>query len=105
MHPSAIQTNFKHNYNPLNNFLPVTTNEPTDEQNIRGNIYTDTFKPNYPLINRHDFRNDWKRESEEGVYGENEFFRRERILQELVDKKVAEIEELGKLKEEELTQV
>lgn len=54
---------------------------------------------------RHDFRNGWKKESEEGVYGENEFFRREKILQELVDKKVSEIEELGKAKEEELTQI
>lgn len=54
---------------------------------------------------RHDFRNGWKKESEEGVFGEDEFFRRERILQELVDKKVVEIEELGKAKEEELTQI
>ncbi len=54
---------------------------------------------------RHDFRNGWKKESDEGVFGEDEFFRREKILQELVDKKVAEIEELGKLKEEELTQI
>lgn len=54
---------------------------------------------------RHDFRNGWKKESEEGAIGENEFFRREKILQELVDKKVAELEGLGKLKEEELTQI
>lgn len=54
---------------------------------------------------RHDFRNGWKKESDEGKFGEDEFFRRERILQELVDKKVAEIEETGKLKEEELTQI
>lgn len=54
---------------------------------------------------RHDFRNEWKKQSDDGQFGEDEFFRRERILQELVDKKVAEIEELGKLKEEELTQI
>ncbi len=54
---------------------------------------------------RHDFRNDWKKESEDGTFGEDEFFRREKILQELVDKKVAEVEQLGKLKEEELIQI
>lgn len=54
---------------------------------------------------RHDFRNGWKKESDEGKFGEDEFFRRERILQELVDKKVAEVEESAKAKEEELTQI
>lgn len=54
---------------------------------------------------RHDFRNGWKKESEEGKFGEDEFFRREKILQELVDKKVAEIEQLGKAKEEELKEI
>ena len=46
-----------------------------------------------------------KKAQEEGQFGEDEFFRREKILQELVDKKVAEVEQLGKLKEEELTQI
>jgi ribosome recycling factor len=54
---------------------------------------------------RHDFRNNWKKESEEGAFGEDEFFRREKILQELIDKKVAEVEQLGKAKEEELIQI
>lgn len=54
---------------------------------------------------RHDFRNGWKKESDEGQFGEDEFFRREKILQELVDKKILEIEHLGKAKEEELTQI
>ncbi|MCR4305838.1 MAG: ribosome recycling factor [Candidatus Daviesbacteria bacterium] len=54
---------------------------------------------------RHDFRNGWKKESEDGAFGEDEFFRREKILQELVDKKVAELEALGKAKEEELVQI
>lgn len=54
---------------------------------------------------RHDFRNGWKKESEEGKFGEDEFFRREKILQELIDKKIAEIEQIGKAKEEELTQI
>ncbi|MBU1031923.1 ribosome recycling factor [Patescibacteria group bacterium] len=54
---------------------------------------------------RHDFRNEWKKDQEESVFGEDEFFRREKILQELVDKKILEIENLGKAKEEELTQI
>lgn len=54
---------------------------------------------------RQDFRNDWKSQSENGKFGEDEFFRREKILQELIDKKMIEIEQLGKTKEEELTQI
>lgn len=54
---------------------------------------------------RQDFRNEWKKQSDEGQFGEDEFFRREKILQELIDKKIAEIESLGKLKQEELTQI
>lgn len=54
---------------------------------------------------RHDFRNTWKEKQETGEFGEDEFFRRERLLQELVDKKILEAETLGKAKEEELTQI
>lgn len=54
---------------------------------------------------RQDFRNNWKKSSEDGEFGEDEFFRREKILQELVDKKVAELEALGKAKEAELVQI
>lgn len=54
---------------------------------------------------RHDFRNAWKDAQEKGEFGEDEFFRRERLLQELVDKKILEVENLGKAKEEELTQI
>lgn len=54
---------------------------------------------------RHDFRNEWKKVSDTGEFGEDEFFRREKLLQELVDKKIAEIESLGKAKEGELTQI
>lgn len=54
---------------------------------------------------RHDFRNGWKKASDEGQFGEDEFFRREKILQELVDKKILEVEQLGKAKEEELIQI
>ncbi len=54
---------------------------------------------------RQDFRNEWKKESDSGKFGEDEFFRREKILQELVDKKIAEVEALSKAKEQELTEI
>ena len=54
---------------------------------------------------RQDFRNEWKKESDSGQFGEDEFFRREKLLQEQVDKKMAEIDDLGKAKEEELVQI
>lgn len=54
---------------------------------------------------RQDFRNEWKGEQEDGKYGEDEFFRREKLLQELVDKKMIEVDDLGKAKAEELTQI
>ncbi|MBI2020807.1 ribosome recycling factor [Candidatus Daviesbacteria bacterium] len=54
---------------------------------------------------RQEFRNLWKQSQESGEIGEDEFFRREKLLQELVDKKMAEVENLGKAKEDELTQI
>lgn len=54
---------------------------------------------------RQDFRSEWKKQSDEGKFGEDEFFRREKILQELIDKKILEIDSLGKTKTAELTQI
>ena len=54
---------------------------------------------------RQDFRNEWKNKSDGGEFGEDEFFRREKELQVLVDKKILAIESLRKAKEEELTQI
>lgn len=54
---------------------------------------------------RHDFRHLWKDEQDSGQFGEDEFFRREKLLQELIDKKMLEVEGLGKAKAEELTKV
>ncbi len=54
---------------------------------------------------RQDIRNDWKKQTEAGEFGEDEFIRREKLLQELIDKKIVEVEQLGKDKQEELTQV
>lgn len=55
--------------------------------------------------NRQDQRQAWIKDKEAGQISEDEFFRREKLLQELVDKKIVEAESLGKIKEEELTQV
>lgn len=54
---------------------------------------------------RQDFRNVWKKESEDGKISEDEFLRREKLLQEAIDKKVLEIDDLGKAKQEELIQI
>ena len=54
---------------------------------------------------RQDFRNLWKKESDDGQISEDEFQRREKLLQELIDKNILEIENLGKAKQEELTQI
>lgn len=54
---------------------------------------------------RQDIRESWKRAQETDEFGEDEFFRREKLLQDLVDKTGSQIEELGKAKEEELSQV
>jgi ribosome recycling factor len=51
---------------------------------------------------RQDQRQVWEKEKE--TIGEDELFRREKILQELIDKSMIEIEELGKIKEAELMQ-
>jgi len=54
---------------------------------------------------RADFRNEWKKASDDGLISEDEFFRREKLLQELIDKKSLEVEDLGKFKTEELSQI
>ena len=54
---------------------------------------------------RQDFRQEWKKQSDGEEFGEDELFRREKLLQELVDKTMAEVEQLDNLKEEELTQI
>lgn len=54
---------------------------------------------------RAEFRNEWKKASDDGLISEDEFFRREKLLQDLVDKKSLEVEDLGKHKTEELAQI
>lgn len=54
---------------------------------------------------RGETRDDWKRQEISGEVGEDEFHRREKLLQDLVDRTSAEIDQLVKAKEEELRQV
>ncbi len=51
---------------------------------------------------RQDVRQDWDKAKEAGEVSEDELFRREKLLQELVDKKILELDELEKAKEAEL---
>lgn len=54
---------------------------------------------------RQDIREEWERQKEAGEYGVDEFERRSKLLQELIDKTGKQIEEKGKAKEEELSQI
>lgn len=54
---------------------------------------------------RQDQRQEWQRQKETGEISEDEFFRREKLLQDLIDKTMDQIEQLGKAKEQELIQV
>lgn len=50
-------------------------------------------------------RDDWDKQKSEENWGEDELDRREKLLQNLIDKVVARIDELVKTKEEELRQI
>ena len=54
---------------------------------------------------RQDIREGWSQEMESNVFGEDEFDRRSKILQELIDRSIGTIDELGKQKEAELIQI
>ncbi len=54
---------------------------------------------------RQDVREEWKKAEDDKEFGEDEFERRSKLLQELIDKSSGQIDELGKAKEEELSQV
>jgi len=54
---------------------------------------------------RQDQRQEWSKQKESNEISEDEFFRREKLLQEIIDKKIVEIDHLGKAKEEELVQI
>lgn len=54
---------------------------------------------------RQEVREDWKRAQEAGGFGEDEFERRSKLLQDLVDKTMGIIMEMGKQKQEELSEI
>lgn len=54
---------------------------------------------------RADIRSGWEGEKKSGTLGEDELMRREKLLQELVDKSVSTVDEYVKAKEEELRQI
>jgi ribosome recycling factor len=54
---------------------------------------------------RQEMRDLWMKAQHGGEISEDEFERRSRILQDLVDKAVAQVDEMGKIKETELTQI
>lgn len=54
---------------------------------------------------RQEIRSGWAKEQESGEFGEDEFDRRSKLLQELIDKAAEQIEEMGEKKEGELSQV
>jgi ribosome recycling factor len=53
---------------------------------------------------RGDVRDDWKKEEDSGEIGEDELRRREKILQDLVDKSISTVDEYVKAKEDDLMQ-
>lgn len=54
---------------------------------------------------RADFREKWEDEKKQGSIGEDELIRRQKILQELMDKSSSLVDEYVKAKEEELRQI
>lgn len=54
---------------------------------------------------RQETRQEWARAKELDEFGEDELERREKLLQDLIDKNILEIETIGKAKEKELMQV
>ncbi len=54
---------------------------------------------------RQDIRAGWEEHKDKDEFGEDELERREKILQDLIEKYTLEVEELGKKKEEELTKL
>lgn len=54
---------------------------------------------------RHETRGDWEDKQKSGEIGEDELARREKLLQELIDKITSKIDEYLKAKEEDLRQI
>lgn len=54
---------------------------------------------------RHDHRSKWDLEKKSGTISEDELFRREKLLQDLIDKSISTVDEYVKAKEEDLRQI
>lgn len=54
---------------------------------------------------RQDARQDWTSQKESNLIGEDELLRREKLLQDLIDRKIIEVEDLAKTKEQELVEI
>ncbi len=54
---------------------------------------------------RHETREEWEKAKTAGEFGEDEFDRRGKLLQELIDKVSEQIDQIGQAKEEELSQI
>lgn len=84
--------------------IPPLTSERRDEFIKLAHQKIETTKVGVRQI-RQDTRKEWEKMKEGGEFGEDELDRRTKLLQELVDKAVDQVDELGKAKEEELSQV
>jgi ribosome recycling factor len=54
---------------------------------------------------RQESRQVWEKSKESGEISEDELFRREKLLQDLIDKKTEEIDEMGQKKEADLMEI
>lgn len=54
---------------------------------------------------RQEVRSEFDKQKEDGEFGEDELERRQKMLQNLVEQAMDQVDELGKAKEEELTQI
>jgi ribosome recycling factor len=54
---------------------------------------------------RQDVRADWEKQQESSEFGEDELERRFNLLQTLIERSTAQVDEIGKQKEEELTSI
>ena len=55
MHTSSNYSNFSNQNNPMGNFKPITSNNP-----VKGpSNYDSAFQESHPIINRHDYRNQY----------------------------------------------
>ncbi|MDD2823452.1 MAG: ribosome-recycling factor [Candidatus Daviesbacteria bacterium] len=84
--------------------IPPLTAERREELIKVVHLKKEETKINFRQI-RQDIRAKWEQEKEADVFGEDEWQRREKILQELIEKSTVFIEELGKDKVKELTEL